>query len=242
MSEPRKSRRRWFQYSLRSLMLVMLFTSLGMSWFAVRMKRAREQKAAVEEIRKLGGLVAYEYHGPAWLQSSLGVDFFGTVCGVSLVRSPVTDAGLERLKGLTQLQMLTLEGPQITDGGLENLEGMSQLESLCLSDTKVTDAGLKHLRVLTKLQTLYLKGTLVTDAGLEHLEGLTQLPRLWLNRTRVTDAGLDHLKGLTQLRWLDLSVTRVTDEGVKRLQQVLPNCKIDRLPNRPPTAKAAVPG
>ena len=35
--------------------------SLGMSCVAVRMKRARQQKAAVEEIKKLGGYVQYDY-------------------------------------------------------------------------------------------------------------------------------------------------------------------------------------
>jgi len=33
---------------------------------------------------------------------------------------------------------------------------------------------------------------------------------------------------LTQLRTLDLSDTKVTDQGVKKLQQALPNCKIER--------------
>ena len=44
-------------------MLLVLLASLGMSWYAVRAKKAREQKAAVEEIRKLGGMVHYDYLG-----------------------------------------------------------------------------------------------------------------------------------------------------------------------------------
>jgi hypothetical protein len=43
---------RWFQYSLRSLMLLVLVVSVGMSWVAVKMKRARQQDKAVEEIKK----------------------------------------------------------------------------------------------------------------------------------------------------------------------------------------------
>lgn len=73
-----------------------------------------------------------------------------------------------------------------------------------------------------------IRSTKVIDAGLEHLKGLTQLQMLTLDGTQVTDAGLEHLKGLVQLQMLDLRDTRVTDEGVKRLQQALPNCKINR--------------
>jgi hypothetical protein len=40
--------RRWFQYSLRSLLLPMLLASIGMSWVAVRLQRARWQKEAVQ--------------------------------------------------------------------------------------------------------------------------------------------------------------------------------------------------
>ena len=72
-----------------------------------------------------------------------------------------------------------------------------------------------------------LEGCEVTDAWLEHLKGLTKLQSLDLSYTPVTDAGLEHLKGLTKLRSLDLSDTQVAGAGVKRLQQALPQCKIE---------------
>jgi len=39
---------------------------------------------------------------------------------------------------------------------------------------------------------------------------------------------LVHLQGLSQLKELWLTGTKVTNQGVKKLQQVLPNCKIQR--------------
>jgi hypothetical protein len=211
---------RWFQYSLRSLFLLVFLVSIGMSWVAVKIERARRQKEAVEEIKKAGGHVSYDYQfdksgdwlpearppGPAWLRNLLGEDFFATVVMVGLfpLNSRVTDAGLEHLKGLTQLEWLDL------------------------MDTPVTDAGLEHLKGLTQLQELYLGGTKVTDAGLDYLKGLTQLRTLYLGNTPVTDAGLEHLSGLTQLQFLCLENTQVTDEGAKRLQQALPKCRIER--------------
>ena len=44
----------------------------------------------------------------------------------------------------------------MTDAGLEHLKGLTNLQSLDLTFTKVTDAGLEHLKGLTKLQSLDL--------------------------------------------------------------------------------------
>jgi hypothetical protein len=237
MSETRKPRRRWFQYSLRSLLLVMFLASLGMSWVAVRMKRAREEREAVEEIKRFGGYVRYDYEekysfesqhsktplpvpgppGPAWLRNLLGEDFFATVAYVGFSTAS-NNASLEHLKGLTQLKKLDLQCSQITDAGLEHLTGLSRLETLDLYDTRITDTGLERLKGMANLQTLSLGRTKVTDTGLERLKEMGQLTELDLYETRVTDAGLEHLKGLTQLQTLGLDKTRVTDAGLERLK------------------------
>lgn len=84
--------------------------------------------------------------------------------------------------------------------------------------------------------------TMVTDSGLEHLKGLTKVESLILWDSKVTDAGLTHLVGLTNLRWLVLWETKVTDAGVKKLQQALPNCKIDtHLPTKDELQSPASP-
>ena len=175
--------------------------------------------------------------GHAWLRELLGDDLFVNVTGVDL-RQPrdqrrragtpqridptpragldgtkVSDAGLEHLKGLTQLQWLYLDGTKVSDAGLEHLKGLTQLQRLDLDDTKVSDAGLEHLKGLTQLQKLDLNGTKVSDAGLEHLKGLTQLQSLCLDDTKVSDAGLEHLKGLTQLQQLYLAAPRSATPG-----------------------------
>ena len=163
MNETPKPRRlRWFQYSLRTLLFVMLLASIGMSWVAVRIRNARKQKAAVEAIEKLGGEVTYDWTfdksqsgppGPAWMRGLLGADFFGKVVIVSL------------------------DFTQVTDTGLEPLEGLSQLKGLFLSGTHVTDAGLKHISKLNQLQTLSLIGTQVTDVGFGTTRGIEPTPK-----------------------------------------------------------------
>jgi hypothetical protein len=126
---------RWFQYSLQSLLLLTLAVSLGMSWVAVRMKRAREQREAVEEIVKLGGRATYDYQvqesgnslpdaepcGPAWLRSILGETFFARVVDAAFP-PPVTDADLAHLEGLTQLQSLYVFETKVTEDGVTRLQ------------------------------------------------------------------------------------------------------------------------
>ncbi len=230
-----------FQFSIRLLLVLAVAVALPFSWLAVEMKKAREQRGVIEALEKLRAEVAYygTFEGPAqvaqlpgsvWLRTLLGDDFF---VAPYLVRFDstmvtVTDADLEHLQGLSQLQRLGLEGTGVTDAGLDHLKGLTQLQVLLLNGTKVTDAGLEHLKGLSQLQVLCLNGTKVTDAGLERLEGLSQLRVLWLNGTKVTDAGLERLEGLSQLRELGLNGTKVTDAGVKKLQQALTNCMVFR--------------
>ena len=88
MSDVSQPKLRWYQFSLRSLLLFVLVCSLVCGWLGVRMQRAREQKQAVEAIHKLGGWVEYDYQRdasgswikgaepgrPTWLRRLLGAD------------------------------------------------------------------------------------------------------------------------------------------------------------------------
>jgi hypothetical protein len=224
----RTTKRRRFQYSLRTLLVFVTLCALACSWLAVKMRRAERQRAAataVLEKLERGGVHWDERASqwPRWLRRVLGDDFFNSVVEVDLHETGVSDAELEHLEGLDQLQTLRLYGTNVSDAGLEHLKGLNQLQTLELYDTNVGDAGLEHLKGLSRLQLLALTHTKVTDAGLEHLKGLSQLRTLALSQTEV----MEHLKGLAQLQALHLSSTEVTNEGVQRLQQSLPNCKIE---------------
>ena len=66
--QPSKSKRRWYQFSLRTLLIVMLLSCFVFAWIGVRMRQARENrdrvatvKDAVVAIEKLGGFVKSEY-------------------------------------------------------------------------------------------------------------------------------------------------------------------------------------
>lgn len=219
--------RKWFQFRLRTLLIAVLALSLPLSWFAVKMSRARRQREAVDAIERQAGQVTYDWEitvrrggqrpYPDWLVRLLGEDFFFDVVQT---RFP---SGFPRheatcWKNLVNIKRLYLDDSEVTDTELVHLKGLKRLENLGLKGTQITDTGLVHLEGITGLRALTLDRTQITDAGLVHLKKLTQLSYLDLSGTQITDAGLVHLKTLTSLRRLDLEDTQVTDAGVKHLE------------------------
>ena len=121
-----KPRRRWLQFSLRTLMALVVLLSLPLAWFALKIRKAERQQQAMEAIRKTGGVVVYDYEfevfanrlaeakllgvdmnygpnepeppAPEWLRGLLGVDFFSDVAVVDLTRTHATKEGIEELK------------------------------------------------------------------------------------------------------------------------------------------------
>ena len=266
MKIPRPTRR-WFQFSLRALLVFVTLFAFACSLLAVKIRQAKREEAAVAAIIKSGAQRikwSGRASGPTWLRSVLGEHFFSHVIivdfgivevlnGVTpsdlnnalkqwqdsnrsnadamrrllLEGHPFTDSALEPLDAMNQLQELYLGGGVVTDAGLGHLRRMPGLKKLDLSCTEITDAGLEELAALRELDELDIAGTKVTDAGLEKLAGLDKLERLNLSLTGVTDIGLEHLRRMKRLRSVALLGTEVTVAGVKKLQQALPNCRID---------------
>ena len=93
-----KPRRRWLQFSLRTLLVLMLVCGAGFGWLAHQVDRARAQKRAAVEIEKLWASVEFEdvsggmiRTAVAWLGKLFGEDLTGNV-----TRSPCGDAGQRR--------------------------------------------------------------------------------------------------------------------------------------------------
>jgi hypothetical protein len=217
-----KRKRRWFQFSLRSLLIFTIVVAVACGWLGKRIEQKRKEHEVVETIRKLGGAVYYDYDGrdflsprpdspqntepfgPAWLRSLLGDSFFSEVTSVSFAHD------------------------NLTDDELGDIELLPQLKSLRLRDSQITDAGLKHLEALSQLQTLVLDTRGITDVGLEHLKRLAKLQRLILPMTpQITDAGLVHLKDLTRLELLNVRGTAITVEAAAKFKKLLPECEIE---------------
>jgi hypothetical protein len=226
-----KETKRWYQYSLRALLLVVTLFAFLCSWLGVKIHQAKKQRKAVEALQKLGAGVLYDYQLDAyvqnnpipqqpahpWLKNLLGEDLFLSVDYIGVPKN-FNDDGLQYLDAIPNIETISFSESQITDAGLDRIKHLDRLSSLNLNYCGISDKGLQNLKTLTQLQILYLYDTQITDAGLENLKELKNLRELYLSSTQVSDAGLKHLTGLSKLQYLFLNKCKISDSGLKSLE------------------------
>ncbi len=242
-SESPPLKRRFFSYSLRSLMLVVTVFAVGSFWLGVQIKRARDQRQAVEAVLGLGGTVYYDFHyyedesdgetaidssrepsSPRWLRDWLGLDLFHHVRKVQAVKllaiPQSSSGGIDTWGPVPQ----ATEFSQRIDEYMVHLAALHDLETLDLSHSSITDASLVHLESLMNLKLLFLMQTDVTDESIERLQRALPNCKIIHSRRRPTA----YQRALNELQSIDLSEAQVTNEGEKKLQQASPNYKTDQ--------------
>ncbi len=183
-----------FQFSIRTLLVLVVTVALPFNWLAYEIQRAKPQRQTIETMQTIwrdvpgagfGFCQALPPETPPWMESLL--DYGGptwksllwdncVIDDLSLRGSSVTDRELEQcVKQLPDLRRLELCKTRITDGGLKKLKALAGLVYLYVGDSKITDAGLNHLKDLAGLQQLKIFGTQVTDIGVQKLR--QALPR-----------------------------------------------------------------
>jgi hypothetical protein len=146
--KPRR-KRRGLQFGLPTLLGLVTLTAIVL---ALTVNPAERQRRAVESIMAMGGVIVYDgwdRHSslaPDWFQELLGRDYFCMVIGVILNNSRASDAGLEHLKGLSDLRSLGLRSTMVSDAGLALLKGFISLQELDLGNTQVSDEGIAELQ------------------------------------------------------------------------------------------------
>ena len=226
-----KPKRRWFQFSLKTLCAALVVASVTFGIWKRCIEPAEQQRAIVRRVESVGGAVGYaeppKSESPLVhkCRDLLPRDYFDMVVHIDLGSSQlqgnsnvVDDDVLRGFGHLKMLETVTLDLTSVTDDGLEQLRSLINLQKLNISGTPVTDAGLKHLERLSRLEELDLNSTAVTDAGLIHLRNLHELRKLVLYRTSVGDSGLIYLRELPKLAHLNLAYTPVRDAGLVHLR------------------------
>jgi hypothetical protein len=188
------ARRRWYQFSLASILLLMAGVAVVL---APKVNQVRRQRQAAELVKRLGGTVDYNYRNskmlPARLRNWLGDDFFAPVFRVDLSHTKIDDSQLANV-----------------------CRWLPHLWALSLSDTACDDKSLVLVGELRELEHLELASTSVSDAGLQSVERLESLLFLDLHDTQVSDGAIPLLNRLPSLTTVNLQGTRVSDEGVKQ--------------------------
>jgi hypothetical protein len=162
--------------------------------------------------------IEYRESTPGLPSGVFGGQFGEVVCGdpiiVQLPYSEIGDRQMPLIAQASKLRGLALDGTRITDAGLEHLVGLHNLETLSISHTDVADKGLAVLGKLSALKILNISGTRVTGAGLAHLADLQRLEALDLSQTGVSADGLARLGALKKLEMLTLDNVLLDDDNL----------------------------
>jgi hypothetical protein len=144
----------------------------------------------------------------------------------------LTDAGMEQLAGLKNLETFSFVGTQMTGKAYAKFDGMTKLTRVSHRGSSIDDAGLKQLcEHLPNLESISLAHAKFTDAGAVHLAKLTKLKGLEIGTRNARPAALKHITALP-LAYLQLgegfdkSESLPIIQGIKTLKRLtLTNCK-----------------
>jgi hypothetical protein len=219
MTESTPSRRRWFQFGLRTLLILVAVVAVLLGWITNERRQSRHEQEIAEQLR----------HGDGWLMVTLGVPYdpmklpirhrFSTTSHVQEHPKVWWRALAARIFGKRILAIEVSRSIGVDD--LSPLVGLTNLELVYLGATSIKD--LSPLAFSPNLRVLHIGGTQVSDVG--PLATLKQLEELDLTDTSVRD--LAPLFGLTTLQRLYLRGAPIPKEQIDALQKALPNCSID---------------
>ncbi len=133
----------WLQFDMQSLLLLVVVVSCAASCYGIHCRRLLPQQRAVGQLGTFRPAIDYFGNVP------FAVDF--SKCGTK-----PTDDDLACLESLDQLTSLDLSGSPITDAGIEHLKGLRYLDFVNCRDTKVTAKGAAELlRILPRTAIIY---------------------------------------------------------------------------------------
>lgn len=222
-------KRKWFQFRLRTLLVLTALVACTAGTLGVRFKQARDQRIAVTELLKLGATITYEDGNrvqqnvplgrlsqiaptakSTWMRTLLGDDFFSRVTQLDLRESNYFGWSTRKL----------IAKDPIDDGSLAHVANLPYLRVLVLSSDKVTDDGLQVLKGLSELEELEISRARITDDGVKFLGPLRALKKLHLVDAPLTDSVLNQITSYWRLEELDLSGSQITDDGLPLLHDM----------------------
>ena len=145
-----------------------------------------------------------------------------TLESLNIISTKFNDDWVPHLAGLTNLKTLrVVNNGKLTDAGMEQLAGLKNLENFNFVGTAITGAAYAKFDGFTKLTRISHRGSSINDEGLKQLcEHLPNLESISLAHAKFTDAGAPNLAKLTKLKGLELGASKATSkalEGILKL-------------------------
>jgi len=233
-ASPNPVRRQRFQFSLRTVLILIFLISLPLGGFAWRLQRARTQRVNIIALENLGGSVTHragmdwasdDWYSRCenWAYDCLGKDFFldVTVAWVKAEDRKQAEQALASLRQFPELESLIIRSDHIRISEVSLLPCLPELRLLAIKGSGgTTDYPPDDLRPLDEAENLY---NLVIDKypmrheTLDVLQKKHRLRRLELSGPHVNDHLLAGLGPLDNLDELTLKQTSITDDGLRHL-------------------------
>ncbi len=215
-------RPRWFQFSLRTLLVLMLILPISLGWLAQARMKSQRQWNAVYQLRQLGAEVlsapgsdlnvssiSVPQRAPAW-QRLIGIDLPVHLNHCFCQSDTFSDEDALPLKELPHLQSLSLLRSQLTDETSATIGRLKELKILNYGSSHLTDKSLSQLAKCPQLEALVFINVPVTDQGLSALENHPALRLLVCHSPLITDAGIASVATCQNLEELTVSSELLT--------------------------------
>jgi Leucine Rich repeat len=145
-----------------------------------------------------------------------------TLESLNVIATKANDEWIAPLGQLTNLKTLRFtNNGKLTDAGMEKLAALKNLESFSFVGTAITGKAYAKCADWTKVIKVSHRGSSIDDEGLKALcEHLPNLESISLAHAKFTDAGAVHLAKLTQLKGLEIGTKNATPACLANLKSL----------------------
>src|SRR6185503_4078675 len=141
---------------------------------------------------------------------------------LNIISTKFNDEWMPHIAKLTNLKTLRFtNNGKITDAGMEQLAGLKNLEAFSFVGTAITGKAYATFEGFTKLTRVSHRGSSINDEGLKQLcEHLPNVENLSLAHAKFTDAGAPNLAKLTKLKGLELGASKATPQALAGIMKL----------------------
>ena len=223
-------RRRWFQFSLRTLLLMMLVFGCGLGWFTAKRRQAQQAWKRIADAEKQD-VTLYSagddvYYGKISHQGTRFEQWLGIsmptppeCAKISLSRYNSKEA-ISQLANFPVIADIRVNAVSISDDDFELLAGEKRLTTLYIALSSPL-----NLTLLTGMSSLVdlkiVSSRCMTDDAVQSIPDLPSLTILAIRDCPITGANLSHLAtACPQLESLSLRNTKLNEHEMLELEKL----------------------
>ena len=189
-------------YSLRGLLVFVLFCACLCAVFVAFRERARLKTSAIDKVVDSGGGVVFDYEfnrqghyvegrrhlRELWMKRVFGGDPFAEVV-VLTVGSSIE--GVDVPTRFPHVFRVICDRTAVPDATMASWSQLRETVDLSLSETNVSDDALRAWRFHPALRSVCLRDTSITDQGLAHIMTCPAIERIDVSGSRVSQGAVE---------------------------------------------------